>query len=87
MNNENAVAKILKVYGIINGIACIILAIILHNNLPSAFDYLWIIEFSVGLVASFLIYAFGEVIQLLQDIKYNTSHKSAAENSDELPEI
>lgn len=87
MNNENSVAKILKVYGIVNGIASLVLAIILHHNLPRAFDSLWIVEFGAGLVASFLIYAFGEVIQLLQDIKYNTLHKPVPENHDELPDI
>lgn len=87
MNTNNSVAMILKVYGIANAIASIIIAIILHDELTRTYNFLWIIEVSIGIVVSFLIFAFGEAIQLLHDIKCNTSHKSDEINIDELPEI
>jgi hypothetical protein len=90
MDKTNTVAKILKVYGIINGIGSCILAIVLADNLPGSVDYLWVVELGAGLLSSLFIYAFGEVIQLLQDIKSNTSVQKADApvlTSDELPEI
>ena len=84
----NKVAKILKVYGIINAIGSLILGLILADNLPGAVEELWIVEVAAGLVASLFIYAFGEAIQLLQDIKDNTEKGAISQpNVDELPEI
>lgn len=89
MQTKNKVASILKAYSIINGIACIILGFILKENLPYAVEDLWIIEVAAGVFISFLIYACGEVIQLLQDIKNNTERTQPVNNNtdDELPEI
>ena len=72
MRKENGVASILKVYGVLNGIACVFIGFYLNSNLPYGFEYLWIVEIAAGIVVSFLIYAFGEAIQLLQDIGDNT---------------
>ena len=80
MKSTNSVAKILKIYGWLNGIACIILGIILYNNLPGTFDYLWIVEVSAGILFSFLLYACGEAIQLLQDIRNNTGCSKGSES-------
>lgn len=85
MYTGNHVANILKVYGILNAAASIIIAFILGDELP--YDLLWIIVAGTGIVFSFLIFAFGEAIQLLHDIKRNTSHKSDEMDADKLPEI
>ncbi len=101
MKSTNTVAKVLKIYGIINGVASVIFAIILYNNLPGNFDYLWIVALSAGIVASFLVYAFGEVVQILHDIRENTQNVTFKEidpafhsaksltkvEDDEIPEI
>ena len=88
MDSKNTVASILKVYGIINGIACIILGLVTRDNLPYTLEYLATVEIAAGIVVSFLIYALGEVIQLLHDLKINTSSsKKEAVQPDELPEI
>lgn len=85
---KNKVAKILKVYGIANAIGSVVLGLILFDNLPAAVEELWIVEVAAGLVASLFIYAFGEAIQLLQDIKSNTDKGSVSQpNDDELPEM
>ena len=93
--NRNGVATTLKVYSIINGFAIFILALILRKYLALFGDIksMWVIVFASGLVVSFLIYAAGEVIQLLQDIKDNTASDKAVKApastvpSDDLPEI
>lgn len=92
MQEENKVARILQYYGILNGIACIFIAIILGVNGDP-----WIIFLAAGFLSSFLIYAFGEVVQLLQDIKNNgTVVKDNSQNptrndsepaNDEIPEL
>ena len=71
MNAENTVAKVLKVYAIINAAAGVLLGIIIGASLES-FLYCIMIA-GVVAVASFGIYAVGEAIQLLHDIKLNTS--------------
>lgn len=88
MRKINIVAIILKVYGILNSIACVMIGLVLRDNLPSALEDLWVIELTAGIFVSFLIYACGEAIQLLQDIKNNTE-KDLTERilDDELPEI
>ncbi len=88
MKSKNTVAAILKAYCIINGVIGIILGIVLWNSLPHSFGYLSIIEIAACIVISFLIYAFGETIQLLHDIKLNScDSQPQKDDSDELPEI
>ena len=90
MDSKNPVASILKIYGIINAFACMIFGIVLKDRLPYSLEYLSTIEIAAGIVVSFLIYAFGEVIQLLHDIRSNTSTSSQKKEdvqSDELPDI
>lgn len=69
---KNKVAKILKVYGIINAVGSIIIGLYLFDNLPGNIADLGIVELAAGILASLLIFAFGEVVQLLQNIKDNT---------------
>lgn len=69
MKNENMVAKILKGYAIVNAIGSILPALILAAAYDDEFTV--ILFFVAALVVSGLIYAFGEVISLLQAIKDN----------------
>lgn len=69
---NNTVAKIFKIYAILNAVACFIFMYVLI-----AADYLdtlgVIIWLAASTVINFEIYAVGEVIQLLDDIKQNTA--------------
>ena len=87
MKSKNTVAQVLKVYAIINFIAGIILSIVIGKNID--IDGIGIYFFAASLVINFVIFAFGEVVQLLHDIKINTSNHATASSttSDELPEL
>lgn len=82
LKSNNIVAKILQVYAYVNGAAGIILALLLSKELGAVVA---IVLFSLVLVASFFIFALGEIIDLLQNLKENTSGGRAV--SDELPEL
>lgn len=73
--SENSVAKILKTYGVLNGSAGTILGVSVACNLETSIGLICI---AVALVASFGIYAFGEVISLLSDIRANTGANASA---------
>ena len=89
-DNTNTVAKILKVYAIINAVAGCILGLIAADTFNAALVALFI---GLCIVTSFVIYAFGEVIQLLQDIKdgtrstIKTIQNQNNSDNDELPSI
>lgn len=89
-SNTNTVAKILKVYAIINAVAGCILGLIGLGAFNGVVVALFI---GLCIVTSFAIYAFGEVIQLLQDIKdgtrgtIKTIQKQNSSAKDELPSI
>ena len=87
MKSKNTVAQVLKVYAVINFIFGIILSISIGKNID--IDGIGIYFFAVSLVINFVIFAFGEVVQLLHDIKINTSNHatSSSTTSDELPEL
>ena len=74
MKSKNTVAQVLKVYAIINFIAGIILSIVIGKNID--IDGIGIYFFAASLVINFVIFAFGEVVQLLHDIKINTSNQT-----------
>ena len=90
---NNTVARFFKVYAILNAVACFIFMYVLI-----AADYLdtlgVIIWIATSIVVNVGIYAIGEAIQILDDIKQNTA-KSVREASsedtlsatDELPEL
>lgn len=82
MKSNNIVAKILQVYAYVNGVAGIILALLLVEDLGA-----WVaaVVFASVLVVNFLIFALGEIIDLLQNLKENTNGGRAV--SDELPEL
>ena len=75
---KNKVAEILKGYAIVNALAGVILGIIYAVGVNKFFSSggtaiaIFVLFASATAVASFGIYAFGELIQLLQDIKNNT---------------
>lgn len=85
MKKSNKIADILQTYAAINGIAGLGLMFYIaafFNNWVIAISY-----FVAVVVVSFLIYAFGEVISLLQQIKDNTIGMSETHSDDELPEL
>ncbi len=84
MNRKNLVAKIMQIYAIVNAIAGVVLMFIIADYLEWTVALIW---FETVLVVSFLIYAFGEVVELLTAIKINTSFSKDVVESFELPDI
>lgn len=82
MKSNNIVAKILQVYAYVNAASGLILALALNKELGAVLAW---IMFALVLVASFFIFALGEIIDLLQNLKENTNGGRAV--SDELPEL
>ena len=76
---KNMVANVIKIYAIINAVCELIVAIIAHKALDNWFITLCVLF--IGIVTSFAIYAVGEVISLLQDIKDRT--EATKENTGE----
>lgn len=94
MQNQNMIAKILKIYAIVNAVAGLFIFLSMQDSYVDLINSLSFVVLGLCLVFSFGIYAFGEVIQLLQDIKDNTSritdsatNQYANNNSDDLPTI
>lgn len=73
----NAVAKLIKTYAIINAFITLIIGIIAASSPEIYYSGMGFITFigivGMGIIGSFAIYAFGEIIDLLQGIKNNTS--------------
>ena len=82
LKSNNIVAKILQVYAYVNAASGLILALAVTEELGAVVA---IVLFSLVLVASFFIFALGEIIDLLQNLKENTN--GGREVSDELPEL
>mgnify|MGYP000096879077 CR=1 FL=1 len=82
LKSNNIVAKILQVYAYVNAFFGMILATALKHELGALLAW---IMFALTLVASFFIFALGEIIDLLQNLKENTN--GGREVSDELPEL
>lgn len=82
MKSNNIVAKILQVYAYVNAASGLILALTLNEELSAVVAW---IMFALTLVASFFIFALGEIIDLLQNLKENTN--GGREVNDELPEL
>ena len=81
--SNNIVAKVLQVYAYLNAAAGFVLTLLLNEELDLGAVEVSIILATV-LVVNFFIFALGEVIDLLQNLKDNTSKK--AEIPDELPD-
>ena len=91
---KNTVAKVLKIYAIVNAACGLLLG--LYWGVESDSLIICICFIAISIVASFGIYAFGEVVQLLQDIKDGTNKTahtiqvqaaSNSSNDDQLPRI
>ena len=79
---DNVIARILQVYAYLNAAAGAVLALQLNKELGAIVA--WFI-FAAVLIASFFIFALGEIIDLLQNVKDNTNGKQ--EIMDELPDL
>lgn len=85
---KNKVARILKIYAIINAIVVILASIIISATEEE--PLIFIIGFAAGVCVNFAIYAFGEVVDLLAQIRDNTQKTEpvvAASLEDQLPDI
>ena len=92
--NKNIIAQILKIYAIVNAVVGLFIFLSMQESYVDLIESLSFVFLGACIVVSFGIYAFGEVIQLLQDIKDNTQgtinsiSKSSDNNvSDDLPNI
>lgn len=85
LKSNNIVARILQVYAYLNTAAGVIVALLLGKELGELGTVVAIYLFAAVLVASFLIFALGEIIDLLQTIKENTNGTQAV--MDELPDL
>lgn len=82
LKSHNIVAKILQVYAYVNAAAGMLLTL----SLVAVWDAVAAaIFFAISLVVNFLIFALGEIIDLLQTIKENTNGTRAV--MDELPDL
>lgn len=82
--SNNIVAKVLQVYAYLNAAAGLVLTLLLNKELDLGAVAVSVILATV-LVVNFFIFALGEVIDLLQNLKDNTNKK--AEIPDELPDL
>lgn len=82
LKSHNIVAKILQVYAYVNGAAGMILTLSLVEDWGAVVAAIF---FASSLVVNFLIFALGEIIDLLQTIKENTNGTQAV--MDELPDL
>ena len=82
LKSHNIVAKILQVYAYVNAAAGMILTLSLVAVWGAVAAAIF---FAISLVVNFLIFALGEIIDLLQTIKENTNGTQAVR--DELPDL
>lgn len=84
LKSDNLVAKILQVYAWLNALCGLVLAIFVQDRFSM---YVAILFLAAVLFASFMLYAFGEIIDLLHEIKRNTGKATERIDNDELPEL
>ena len=82
LKSHNIVAKVLQVYAYVNAAAGMILTLSLVAVWGAVAAAIF---FAISLVVNFLIFALGEIIDLLQTIKENTNGTQAV--MDELPDL
>lgn len=82
--SNNIVAKVLQVYAYLNAAAGLVLTLMLNKELDLGAVAVSVILATV-LVVNFFIFALGEVIDLLQNLKDNANKK--VEIPDELPDL
>lgn len=84
MNTNNIVSSILKGYAWFNALAGLIISLVMLDSYVEGITVLFI--FCIIVASSFVIDAFGEVIQLLHEIKENTA-KSATSSRNLIDDI
>ena len=84
LKSRNTVATIIQVYAYLNVIAGAILSFIAADEVSGIVAVLF---FAAVLFVSFMLYAFGEIIALLQDIKNNTYEPNENVVDEELPTL
>lgn len=85
MNTSNTVASILKGYAWLNAFAGVIASFyMMQERIDGIFVFF---VFVAILISSFVIYAVGEVVQILHEIRENTAEKKTPFISDELPDL
>ena len=82
LKSHNIVAKVLQVYAYVNAAAGMLLTLSLVAVWGAVAAAIF---FAISLVVNFLIFALGEIIDLLQTIKENTNGTQAV--MDELPDL
>ena len=87
MNKQNKVAKILKVYAIINAIVVFLASVIIAVDNEEI--VIFIVGTALAVCVNFVIYAFGELIDLLAQIRDNTkaNRNTDVDPSIELPDL
>lgn len=76
---QNNIAIAIKIYAVLNFICGVIFMLIAYSN--DVAGYIIAIIIGCIFVSSFGIYAVGEIIQLLEDIKYNIRQNSIIDNN------
>lgn len=84
LKSDNIVAKNLQVYAWFNALCGLFLSIFVGDQFSM---YVAILFLAVVLFSSFMLYAFGEIIDLLHEIKRNTGKATERIDNDELPEL
>lgn len=86
-DTKNKVAKILKIYAIVNAIVCMIASIWIGFD----YDFIYfVVGAAISIVVNFAIYAFGEIIDLLDRIRQNTENSNGSKNNpnyNDLPDL
>lgn len=87
MNTKNKVARILKIYSIINAIVVFLASVIIAINTEEI--VIFIVGTALAICVNFVIYAFGELIDLLAQIRDNTkaNRSTDVDPSIELPDL
>lgn len=88
MSKINVVAKVLKIYAIVNAALGLVSGLYWISQSSNLFGDFGIIFVGLCLVFSFGIYAFGEVVQLLHDIRDRIGKTAQSGfTDDDLPSI
>ena len=84
---KNKVARILKIYSIINAIVVFLASIIIAVNEEEI--VIFIVGTALAICVNFVIYAFGELLDLLAQIRDNTkaNRNTDVDPSIELPDL
>ena len=87
-NTKNKVARILKVYSYINAVVVFLASIVLAMDEENIIFF--IVGTALAICVNFVIYAFGELLDLLAQIRDNTKAAGATgieATYDDLPDL